>query len=156
MTIWEKKNIHLAQKGPPPRDEHICSQENQKKRYRTQNMCIKVPVRMERYHFSVPTGLLWASCRWLTQIALLSTGDARRKNHHYPSTERGTITKWGCWPGGRHVRVWVTGPSQHRSVQVISGSERQETWLHAWKRERWMADVEMEDLSEDWGCAAHV
>lgn len=82
MTMWEKKNIHLAQKGPQPGDEHICPQDKQKKRYRTQNGWIKVPVRMEGYHFSVQTGLLGASCRWPTQIALLSTGDARWKNHH--------------------------------------------------------------------------
>lgn len=53
--MWEKKNIHLAQKGPEPGDEHMCSQDKQqKKRYRT---WVKVPVRMEGYYFFVQTGL---------------------------------------------------------------------------------------------------
>lgn len=82
MTTWEKKNIHLAQKGPEPGDEHMCPQDKQQKRYRTQNGWVKVPVRMEGYYFSVQTGLPWVSCRWPTLIALLSIGDAHQKNHH--------------------------------------------------------------------------
>lgn len=53
----------------------------------------------------------------------------------------------GCLRGPRSQAL-VPSP-QPTSVQVISDSDRCEPWLHAWKKEKCMTAVEMEDIC--WG-----
>lgn len=78
MTLWKKRNIHLAQKGPEHGAEDMCQDRQEKGRYiQPQRGRIKVPMRMELWFFSVQTimdvvvTMDVSLRRWPTQIAPL-------------------------------------------------------------------------------------
>lgn len=152
--MWKEK-IYLVQKGPEQGGQDTCPKIGSRKGDPGPKMGgMKVPVRMEGHCFSVQTGprqcqSMWRVCpnsspfiRWHNTWNATISPQLKEEL----SLKNGANLVGGLWGPGSQGPVLTP---QHTSVQVISDSIRCEPWLHAWKKEKWMTDVELEDMC--WG-----